>query len=119
MISTEIQRVSPTEGGHSPLPYWAVPSNPQPQFKSRTLDTDLEQLKTRMLQTALKGTVNLRLAKPLRRAANEAAALAWLEPLPLLVFPGLFEEKVSTARKHLQKQEFVQAMSSELLQDVA
>jgi len=119
MIRNELQIASPTQGVHSPLPYWAVPSDPQPQISSRTLDTELEQLKTRMLQTALNGTVNLGLVTPLRRAANEAAALAWLEPLPLLVFPGLFEEKASTARKHLQKQGFVQAMSSELLKDVA
>lgn len=33
----------------------------------------------------------------LRRAANEAAALALVTPFPLLVFPGLFQEKADKA----------------------
>ena len=34
---------------------------------------------------------------PLRRAANEAAALAWATVFPLLVFPALFEEMTEAA----------------------
>jgi hypothetical protein len=82
-------------------------------------DTELELLKNRLLQQALGGSVTTSLAKPLRRAANEAAAIAWLEPLPLLVFPTLFEEKARLARRQAQRQELVQARSSEWLQEVA
>jgi len=83
------------------------------------LDTALEALKSRLLQQALGNSVTTTLVKPLRRAANEAAAIAWLEPLPLLVFPTLFEEKVRFARKQALRQELVQARSSEWLLEVA
>ena len=33
----------------------------------------------------------------LRGVANEAAALAWVTSYPLLVFPGLFQEKAEIA----------------------
>ena len=51
----------------------------------------------------------------LRRAANEAAALAWVTPYPLLVFPALFEEKAETALAHAARQNWVLQRSRELL----
>jgi hypothetical protein len=50
-----------------------------------------------------------------RNAANEAAALAWVTPYPLLVFPALFEEKADSALKLAEKQEQVLERSRELL----
>lgn len=97
---------------------WGYEPEPSSTTEQRS-DTDLELLKNRLLQQALSGSVTTALVKPLRRAANEAAAIAWLEPLPLLVFPTLFEEKARIARKQAQRQERVQAQSSEWLQEVA
>ena len=51
---------------------------------TRTAETELERLKNRMLHLALGAVASPALRAPLRRAANEAAALAWLEPHPLL-----------------------------------
>ena len=53
--------------------------------------------------------VQTELNTPLRRAANEAAALAWTTSFPLLVFPTLLEEKARQARLQLQKQKQVRA----------
>lgn len=100
----------PPAWGNEPEP---APSNP------RHSDAELEALKTRLLQQALGNVLTTSQIKPLRRAANEAAALAWLEPLPLLVFPTLFEEKARIARKNTVRQDLVQARSAELLEEVA
>ncbi|MGB9603896.1 MAG: hypothetical protein ACP5MG_12755 [Verrucomicrobiia bacterium] len=67
------------------------------------VDTELERLKNRLLREALER------AEPefyslLRRAANEALALAYTTPYPILFFPLLFEEKVAEARKFYSKQ---------------
>ena len=81
-------------------------------------DTHLEQLKVRLLRQLLNGDVTADLNVRLRRAANEAAALAWLEPYPLLVFPTLLEEKARVATKQVAKQRKVYQRSRRLL-DVA
>jgi hypothetical protein len=81
-------------------------------------DTELEKLKARLLRQILAGDVTADLNVRLRRAANEAAALAWLEPYPLLVFPTLLEEKARTAKKQVAKQRKVYQRSRRLL-DVA
>jgi hypothetical protein len=62
----------------------------------------LHQLKSRMLEAALKETSDVRLSKRLCGAANEAAELAWAACHPLLVFPCLFEELVQRARTECQ-----------------
>lgn len=90
-----------------------VPESPAPF--SKTNESELERLKNRLLREALREVVNTSLTAPLRRAANEAAALAWLEPHPLLVFPVLFEELAAQARRRLQKQQLVRARSEDLL----
>ena len=48
---------------------------------------------------------------PLRRAANDAAALAWATVFPLLVFPVLFEEKIEAAVLRLRRQARIYANS--------
>ncbi|MDB6056350.1 MAG: hypothetical protein JWO95_194 [Verrucomicrobiales bacterium] len=78
-------------------------------------DLDLEQLKSRLLRQILAGDVTADLNVRLRRAANEAAALAWLEPYPLLVFPTLLEEKAVVAKKQVAKQSKVYQRSRRLL----
>ena len=74
-------------------------------------NTELERLKDRLLLERLNETSEPELNARLRRAANEAAALAWFTTFPLLVFPTLFEEKALTARIQAQKQKCVQMRS--------
>jgi hypothetical protein len=82
---------------------------------TRTAETELERLKSQMLREAIAQTSTPGMLAPLRRAANEAAALAWLEPYPLLVFPTLFEEKALATRRRALRQELVRARSTELM----
>jgi len=88
------------------------PAPPAP-FRA-TRETEFEQLKTRLLTEQLTGATP-ELNVPLRRAANEAAALAWVTFYPLLVFPVLFEEKTAVALRQAQRQARIYADSRELL----
>jgi hypothetical protein len=67
-------------------------------------ETELERLKDRLLHDLLERTENGTLYAGLRRAANEAAALAWATSFPLLFFPALLEEKASEAVGHAARQ---------------
>ncbi len=88
------------------------PAPPAP-FRA-TRETDFERLKTRLLAEQLAGAAP-ELNVPLRRAANEAAALAWVTFYPLLVFPVLFEEKTAVALRQVRRQARIYADSRELL----
>ncbi len=107
-----------TETGPTPPWHRAVAPEPPAPF-TQTEENDLERLKNRLLQNALAGVSSPLMAAPIRRAANEAAALAWLEVHPLLVFPALFEEKVKAARRSAHKQQLIRARSSGLLTTAA
>jgi hypothetical protein len=78
-------------------------------------DSELEHLKNRLLQEWLEGICAPRLRSSLLRAANDAAALAWVTPYPLLVFPVLFHEKARSAWQHTERQNAVRQRSRELL----
>lgn len=78
-------------------------------------ESRFERLKAGLLAERLECAWEAAANSALRRAANEAAALAWLTPYPLLVFPGLFEEKAETALKVSERQEEVRQRSRELL----
>jgi hypothetical protein len=84
-----------------------------------TVETELERLKNRLLREALAATATPALVPALRRAANEAAAVSWLEPYPLLVFPVLFEEKARAARRQAYRQNLVRSRSADLLAEAA
>jgi hypothetical protein len=88
------------------------PAPPAP-FRA-TRETEFERLKTRLLTEQLAGATP-ELNTPLRRAANEAAALAWVTFYPLLVFPMLFEEKTAAAVRHAKRQTRIYADSRELI----
>ncbi len=79
-----------------------------------TQESEFERLKNRLLAEQLAGAAP-ELNAPLRRAANEAAALAWVTFYPLLVFPALFEEKTATALRHAERQARIYASSRELV----
>ena len=80
---------------------------------------ELDQLKAQLLGTVLEQTENLALRDPLKRAANEAAAIAWLTAYPLLVFPTLFEEKTREARRQADRQQQILAASEVLFEGAA
>ncbi len=80
-----------------------------------THETRFERLKNELLNEKISEVLEARLTSPLRRAANEAAALAWITAYPLLVFPGLFEEKATEALLHEGRRELVLQRSRDLL----
>jgi hypothetical protein len=80
-----------------------------------TQETGLEQLKNRLLSRWLNDLAEPELNAYVRRAANEAAALAWVTPYPLLMFPALFEEKARTALLQAKRQANVRQRSFQLL----
>ncbi len=102
----------PTRFG--PETRFEVKPAPPATFRA-TENTELERLKDRLLLERLNETAEPELNARLRRAANEAAALAWFTTFPLLVFPTLFEEKARLARLQAQRQECVRQRSLELL----
>ena len=80
-----------------------------------TQETGLERLKKQLLLQILNELGEPELNGQVRRAANEAAALAWVTPFPLFLFPGLFEEKIRVALYQAKRQEEVRRRSLELL----
>jgi hypothetical protein len=79
------------------------------------LDNELDRLKDKLLAAELARTTNLEANILLRRAANDAVAIVWLTPYPLLLLPALFEEKARTARRAAGKQAVIRERSEELL----
>lgn len=80
-----------------------LPVPPAAPFRG-SLETDLERLKARLLRELLDAASDAQLHAPLRRATNDAAALAWTTPFPLLVLPELVREKAASARRYVQRQ---------------
>ena len=89
------------------------PAPPAP-FRA-TQETEFERLKDQLLAQQLQQATEVELNAPLRRAANEAAALAWVTLFPLLVFPVLFEEKTAAAVRQAERQARIYANSRELV----
>ena len=96
---------------------------PETQFELRltpsvpfraNLESQFEQLKNRLLAERLAAAANPEFAAPLRRAANEAAAVAWVSLFPLLVFPALFEEKSQAAERQTRRQARIYENTREL-----
>ena len=94
------QRISSRFGARA---RFAVLPKPAASFRGAQ-EAELEQLKARLLQEAIGQTVDPELNAPLRRAANEAAALAWATCYPLLIFPTLFDEKAQSAARQAARQ---------------
>jgi hypothetical protein len=80
-----------------------------------TQENELERFKNRLLKERLDDLTEPALNAYLRRAANEAAAIAWATPYPLLVLPALFEEKIEAAVLQAKRQASVRERSRELL----
>jgi hypothetical protein len=89
------------------------PAPPAP-FRA-TQETRFERLKEELLLARLATLPAPELNPYLRRAANEAAALAWVTPYPLLFFPALFEEKADDALVRVGRQQDISQRSRALL----
>jgi hypothetical protein len=98
----------------APETRFEVPSVP---FRG-THETELESLKQRLLRQLLDENASSELNVTLRRAANDAASLAWLTPYPLLVFPALLEERARAARVQTRLQARIRRRSHSLVPEV-
>ena|ERR1043166_8648203 len=89
---------------------------PVPAAPFRALqESHFERLKSRLLAEELTAVWEPTGNSWVRRAANEAAALAWVTSYPLLVFPLLFQEKAAEALRFAEQQESVRERSLGLL----
>ena len=106
--------------------YRRVPArfDPETRFEIRPLaatpfrseeEHPLKGLKRRLLANRLDEVWDPEFNSLVRRAANEAAAVAWASSFPLLVFPELFEEKIAAGAAHAARQSAILARSRELL----
>ena len=102
----------PTKFG--PETGFEVKPNPPAPFRARE-ESELERLKAQLLAERLQECREAQLLSYLRRAANEAAALAWVTHYPLLVFPALFEEKADAALLRAERQVQIRQRSRDLL----
>jgi len=75
----------------------------------------LEELKQRLLLETARARSDSASLSCLRRAAEEAASLAWTTPFPLLVLPELFAEKAVEAYVRSQRQRDIQQRSRGLI----
>jgi len=98
----------------------AAEFGPETRFKSNQAPTDsqgssrtavLEELKQRLFHEKARTTSDEVDLAYLRRAAEEAAALAWATPYPLLVLPELFAEKAAEARFQSERQREIRERS--------
>ena len=87
----------------APETRFAVVIQPVAPFRA-TLENELEQLKNRLLRQLLDEAPQAELNAVLRRAASDAAAIAWTSGAPLLVFPELLREKAGAARQYAARQ---------------
>jgi hypothetical protein len=117
-METDMKRTNATKPAERGLPGPTPAATDGTAPGPWTAATELERLKYRLLRHELAQAAPI-LVVTLRRAANEAAALAWLEPHPLLVFPTLFAELVLAARRRAHKQQLVRARSAELILEAA
>jgi len=89
------------------------PAPPAPYRVEQEIKFEL--LKGQLLRERLEEALDPQSNPHLRRAANEAAALAWVTRYPLLLFPALFQEKAEAALVRAERQEEVRQRSRELL----
>ena len=87
----------------APETRFAVVIQPAAPFRA-TLENELDRLKDRLLRQLLREARQPELNAVLRRAANDAAAIAWTSGAPLLVFPELLREKADAALRYAARQ---------------
>ena len=80
------------------------------RLRSRGISA-LEELKHRLLHETAWARLDSVTLTFVRRAAEDAASLAWTTPFPLLVMPELFSEKVAEACVRSQRQRDIRQRS--------
>src|SRR5260370_28604259 len=100
-MKTNYRRVPTRFGPETRFELKPVPAAP---FRA-VQETRFEGLKNILLDARLEELLEPTFNSYVRNAANEAAALAWVTPYPLLVFPALFEEKPDSPLNLADKQE--------------
>jgi len=105
------KRLKPEFGPETRFEVQAVPPAP---FRAAQ-ESRFEELKRRLLADQLSGVWGARPVSQVRRAANEAAALAWVTPYPLLVYPVLFGGKAQEGLRVADRQVRVRERSRELM----
>lgn len=86
-----------------------------PRLSPPRRNVSLDSLRADLLEAALERNGTPSLVPWVWSAAHEAAAIAWLHPFPLLVFPTLFDEKLTAARKHHHQQNLIRSRTEEWL----
>ena len=81
----------------------------------QSIIASLEELKQRLLLGTARVRSDSATRSCLRRAAEEAASLAWTTPFPLLVLPELFAEKAAEACLRSQRQRDIRQRSLGLI----
>lgn len=76
---------------------------------------ELERLKRCLLHKQLSASTDPQAQHWMRRAADEAASIAWATTHPLLVFPVLLEEKLSAARRKAELQRSIYLRSQAII----
>jgi hypothetical protein len=79
----------------------------------------LGELKNRLLRLHLAEADTSELVPVVRRAAEDAASLAWATPYPLLLLPELVEEKVAMARIQAARQAQIRRQTAGFLAEAA
>lgn len=88
--------------------------SPEAPARVTQANAELESLKQKLLQDVL-AMSPVTAHRAIRRAAEEAASLAWLTPYPLLILPELLKEKAHLARQQAAKQQSVFERSQTIL----
>ena len=88
-MNTNYRRVPTRFAPETRFEVTAVPAEPTALID----EAQFERLKERLLFERVQELRDREFRSQILRAANEAAALAWVTPYPVLVFPALFEEK--------------------------
>ncbi|MBI2946331.1 MAG: hypothetical protein HYY23_01710 [Verrucomicrobia bacterium] len=83
-----------------------------------TVRIKFHELQSRLVEASLIESWSQSVRGRIHQAANEAAALAWTTPYPLLVMPELFLEKARETRLRLQKQRSILMRSERLVETI-
>ena len=110
------KRTIPTDFG--PETRFDVPTPPPVPFRGGP-ENDLERLKAHLLRQALTNHAAPEFNAPLRHAANEATALVWWTPYPLLLLPELFAEKARMVVAQTRRQLHLNARRRDFTAEVA
>ena len=99
---------------YEPATRFEVRPAPAAPFRG-TQETELERLKAKLLGRLL-DAADAEFYAPYRRAANDAAAVAWTTCFPLLVFPELLAEKAREAQARDEHQRAVLSRSRRIME---